>query len=138
MFQRWCCALVGLMVVALPCAAQLMIGDKLAMKMNGIASSGYSGSFGNESGSTHSLNIGGTVSGFYYDPNFVSFNLLPYYNQSHDNSNYQSLSDSSGVTATANIAKESRFPGSISYTKSYNTSGTLGLADQPNFTTHGN
>jgi hypothetical protein len=129
-----------MVLMAVPCAAQLVVGDKLEMRVNGQVSSGYSGSYGSQGSSNHALNFGGNgnVNGFYYSPTLVTFNLLPYYNQSRDNSSYQSLSDSSGIIGTANFIKDSRFPGSISYNKSYNSNGTLGLVGLPNFTTHGN
>jgi hypothetical protein len=79
----------------------------------------------------------GNVSGYYYTPSFLSFEITPYYNQSSANSTYQSLTSSSGVTATANIFTGSHFPGSVNYSYAYNSSGTAGLIDVPNFTTVG-
>ena len=37
------------------------------------------------------------ITGYYYNPNFLSFNATPYYNQARDNSTSNSLSDSSGI-----------------------------------------
>jgi hypothetical protein len=71
--------------------------------MDGDLSFGYNDSFGNQAPSTGNLNFGGTanVKGCYYDPKFLSFNASPYYNQSRLNSNYNSVFDSSGITASA-------------------------------------
>ncbi len=77
------------------------------------------------------------LSGSYYNPNFLSFTVTPYYNQSRANSNYQSLTGASGVSATANLFTGSHFPGSVSYRNDYNSTGTFGLTGQPDFTTHG-
>jgi hypothetical protein len=42
------------------------------------------------------------------------------------------------VNATANIFGGSNYPGSISYSKIYNSDGTFGIPGLPNYTTHGN
>jgi hypothetical protein len=140
MSTKWCYILAGLMAWVLPCAAQVAIGDELQMQGNGTVSTGYAGSFGDASSSSHSLNVGvnGSVSGSYHDPNFLSFTLLPYYNQAQNNSLSQATSDSSGVNATASIFGGSHFPGSFSYNRAYNSFGTFGLPGVPSFTTRGN
>ena len=89
--------------------------------------------------SNHGLTFGldGKLSGYYYNPNFLSFYGTPYYNQSRANSSYQSLTGASGVNGTANFFTGSHFPGSVSYHYDRNSTGTFGLAGQPNFTTVG-
>ena len=84
------------------------------------------------------MGVNGSVSGSYHDPNFLSFTLLPYYNQAQNNSLSQATSDSSGVNATASIFGGSHFPGSFSYNRAYNSFGTFGLPGVPSFTTRGN
>jgi hypothetical protein len=81
--------------------------------------------------------VDGRLAGYYYNPNFISFTATPYYNQSRDNSSYQSLTGATGVGATVDLFKGSHFPGSVSYRYDRNSSGTFGLAGQPNFTTIG-
>lgn len=133
--------MAGLLLWALPCAAQLTIGNDLhLMKGYGSISTGYSGSYGDSGQSSSALNFGGNgnFNGFFYNPAFVSFSLQPYYNQSRDNSSYLSTFDSSGVNFTGDILKQTNFPGSISYNKSYNSNGTFGNPGLPSFTTHGN
>ena len=131
------------LLVAIPLAsAQLQIGDDLKMKMGGQLTAGYTGTYGEGDGieSNHGLNFGfdGNINGSYYSPNFLSFNIIPYYNQSQTNSNFQSLTGASGVNASANLFSGSHFPGSVSFHDDYNSTGTFELAGQPNFTTHGN
>lgn len=142
MSTKWSYILAGLVLAvwSLPCTAQLAIGDELQMQGNGTVSTGYAGSFGDATTSSHSLNVGvnGSVSGSYHDPNFLSFNLLPYYNQAQNNSLSQATSDSSGINATANIFSGSHFPGSFSYNRAYNSFGTFGIPGIPSFTTRGN
>ena len=138
---RLAAGIVGLLfVMAIPLArAQVQIGDNLQMKAGGLLTVGYQGDYGNEVQSSHGLNFGlnGNVSGSYYNPNFLSFDFTPYYNQSQANSNFQSLTGASGFTGTANLFTGSHFPGSISYRDDYNSTGTFGLPGQPDFTTHG-
>ncbi len=105
--------LAGFLFLAFPAVAQIQVGDKLNMNMNGIVSVGYNDIWGNTIDSSHSLNVGGngTLSGFYHDPNFLVLNLSPYYNQSSQNSTSRSLFNSSGFEFSSNIFGGSHFPG---------------------------
>jgi hypothetical protein len=127
------------LLFAKPASGQVQVGDA-SMNMNGTVSAGYSAAYGNEIGSSHSLGFGGTgtLSGFYYDPGFLSFNFSPYYNQSRANSNFQSITDSTGFNFSSGIFNGSHFPGSVSYSRSYNSEGNFALPGLPNYTTHGN
>jgi hypothetical protein len=132
-------ALGLLALFANPAFGQVQVGDA-SMNMNGTVSGGYSASYGNAIGSSHSFGFAGasTLSGFYYDPGFLSFNFSPYYNQSRANSNFQSITDSSGFNFSSGIFGGSHFPGSINYSKAYNSEGNFNLPGLPNYTTHGN
>ncbi len=129
-----------LLVVVPPAMAQVQVGDELRMTAGGTLSAGYSANYGNDIPSSHGLNFGanGALAGSYHDPNFLNFNIIPYYNQSRANSSFQSLVDSSGVDATVNLFSGSRFPGYASYRYDHNSTGTFGLIGQPDFTTIGN
>jgi len=118
---------------------QVQAGDA-TLNMNGTVSAGYSATYGNQTGSTHNLGFGGTgtLSGDYYDPNFLSFNFSPYYNQSQANSNFQSITQSTGFNFASSIFGGSEFPGSISYSRAYDSEGNFALPGLPNYTTHGN
>ena len=117
----------------------ISIGENTKLKAGGLVSFGYAGDYGDELPSSHGFNggIDGKLSGYYYNPNFLSFEATPYYNQSRNNSSYQSLTGASGVEGSANIFTGSRFPGSVSYHYDRNSSGIFGLTGQPNFTTIG-
>jgi hypothetical protein len=119
--------------------AQVQVGDDLRMNLNGLLTAGYTGAYGDQVSSNHSLDLGGNLNlaGSYYNPNFLSFSVDPYYNQSRANSNFQSLTDSSGVNANVNLFTGSRFPAFASYNYADNSTGVLGLAGTPNFTTVG-
>lgn len=121
-------------------SAQVQIGDNTHMNAGGLFSVGYAGDSGDQIQSSHGLQFGasGNLSGYYYNPNFINFNVTPYYNQSTADSSYQSLTNASGVAATANFFTGSRFPGSVTYRYDYNATGNFGLPATPNFTTQGN
>lgn len=127
------------LAIASPVLAQVQVGDNVHLNASGLADAGYSGTYGNMIPSSHGLDFGlnGALTGDYFNPNFLSFTVTPYYNQSRADSDFQSLSDASGVAASANIFGASRFPGSVSYHYDYNSTGTFGLASVPNFTTQG-
>jgi hypothetical protein len=132
--------LAGVLLLCLPAAAQLGVGDNLSMDLSGNLGVGYTGVYGNQFASSHSLSGSGTatLTGSYYNPNFLSFNVSPYYGQSRSNSTSQSIFDSSGVNATTSLFSGSHFPGSINYAKSYNSEGNFGVPGVADYTTRGN
>jgi len=133
--------IIGLTVLLMAqlAAAQLNVGENTKLNAGGLFTFGYTGDYGDQIPSDHGLDLGfdGKVSGYYYNPNFLSFTATPYYDQSRADSNYQSLTGASGVDGTANFFTGSNFPGSVNYHYDTNSTGTFGLAGQPNFTTYG-
>ena len=129
----------GFLLLGLPVAAQLKFGET-SSRLSGIISPGYTADFSNVAGSDHTWTIGGTAnySGSFYNPNFLSFDANVFVNQSRANSDYQSISNASGVTAGATIFGGSHFPGSISYSKAYNAEGNYAVPGIANYVTHGN
>jgi hypothetical protein len=118
--------------------AQVNVGDA-SMHLTGLLSGGYSADYSNVGGSDHS-NIGaGTADlfGSYHDPNFLGFSVSPFYNQSRLNSNFQSVTAASGVDASAAIFSGSNFPGSITYSKVYNSTGNYAVPQLANFSGEG-
>jgi hypothetical protein len=120
-------------------APSLTIGENAHLNAGATVSLGYAGDYGDAIQSSHGLNWGmnGAASGYYYNPNFLSFSVEPYYNQSRNDSDNQSLTGASGVTGNMNLFTGSNFPGSVNYHYSHNSTGTFGLAGLPNFTTVG-
>ena len=133
---------VGIVVLifAASLSAQVQLGDNTHLSGGGTVGVGYAGSYGNQISSNHGLdfNANGTFNGYYYNPSFLNFSVTPYYGQSKADSNYQSLTNASGIAADANFFTGSHFPGSVSYRYDYNSTGTFGLPGTPNFTTQGN
>ncbi len=134
-----CAAGLLLLIAAHGARAQVKVGDDVSMNLSGQLLGGYTGSYGDQVQSNHAVNFGGnaSLSGSYYNPDFLNFTISPYYNQSQANSNFQSLTDSSGVNANANFFTGSHFPGYASYNYTRNNTGTFGLIGTPNFTTVG-
>ena len=120
-------------------SAQVRRGET-SMNLNGTIAAGYTDDYTNLGTGDHSIMGAGTADlfGSYFSPNFLSFDIQPFYNQSRVNSNFQSLTSSSGVNASAKIFGGSQYPGSISYSRSLNSSGTFDIPGLANFTTHGN
>jgi hypothetical protein len=124
----------------LPATAQIKVGDNIQLTGNGNISAGYSDNWGNQIGSSHGFNFGGVgnIGGYYYSPNFLSFNVTPYYNQNWANSNFQTVSDATGVSLTSSIFAGSKFPGSVSYSADYNKQGNYAIPGAQNYVTTGN
>jgi hypothetical protein len=129
----------GLALFVWPAAAQVRIGD-LSSSLSGTVALGYTADYGNMTGSTHNWTVGGTanLAGNFYNPNFLSYNASVYLNQSRANSDFQSISDASGVNFTTNIFGGSRFPGAVSFSKAYNSEGNYAVPGLANYVTHGN
>ncbi len=138
-FQIGWWTLAGILLLGFPAAAQVEYGD-LSMNLNGNLAAGYSATYGNLIDSSHNMTFAGNgaLSGSYYNPNFLSFNLAPYYDQSRANSNYQSISAASGFDFSSGIFSGSHFPGSITYSKSYNREGNFAVPGLADYTTYGN
>jgi len=135
------CARLGLslLLLAAPAAAQLKVGDDLGMSLNGQIGAGYDGNFGNTQLSSHNTSVNGdlNLTGYFYNPNFLNFFARPIYNRSQANSGDQSITDTTSINTGAGIFSGSHFPGSVSFGKSYNGTGTFGLPEVQGFTTHG-
>ncbi|MBZ5562318.1 MAG: hypothetical protein LAP13_07835 [Acidobacteriia bacterium] len=121
------------------CSAQVTAGEA-SLNLTGNLSGGYSDNYSNVYGSDHSIAGAGQadLSGSYHNPNFLSFDVQPFYNQSRLNSTFQSITASSGVNASAKFFGGSNFPGSITYSNTFNSSGNFGIPGLADFTTHGN
>ena len=125
--------------MAIPGSAQIRFGET-STSATGTISSGYTANYGNMTPSSHGWTFSGvgTFTGSFHNPNFLSYNVSPYLNQSRANSNFQSISDASGVNLSASIFAGSRFPGAVSYSQAYNSDGNYAVPGLANYVTHGN
>jgi hypothetical protein len=131
-------ALAILLATSPHAAAQVQAGP-FKMNLSGNVTGGYTSDFGSSTASDHGFTAGGTanLTGSYYDPNFLSFGIQPFYNQSWANSDSQSILNSSGVTASSSIFGGSNTPGSVTYSKVIDSTGTFGVPGVANYTSHG-
>jgi hypothetical protein len=125
--------------MAVPLAAQIKLGE-FSNSANGTVSSGYTADFGNQAAADHGWTVGGNtnLNGSFYNPNFLNYAISAYLNQSRANSDFQSISDSSGISASASIFGGSKFPGAVSFSKGFNSAGNYGIPGISNYVTHGN
>ncbi len=119
--------------------AQVTVGDDLKFQANGSLGYNYSGSFGNQDLSGHGQGLVAEMdaAGYYFHPNFLSFQLRPYYNRNQTNSTSQVINNSSGIGASVGLFAGSRFPGSISYGKDFSSNSQFQLAGIPTVSTNG-
>ncbi len=119
---------LALALLAPPAYAQMQVGDNVNLTLNGNVGLGYSGQFG-DSGSAHGTygSGSGQLSGYYYQPNFLSFNIRPFYNRNQDNTSFSSVLSETGVDASVNLFGGSRFPGSVAYNKSFIKGSQYGI-----------
>ena len=129
----------GLLLLTWPVIAQVRLGE-LSTDLSGTISTGFTSNYGNMTSSSHNWSVGGATnfSGSFYNPNFLSFNASLYLNQSRANSNFQSISNASGVNLSTNIFSGSHFPGSVGYSKAYDSEGNYSVPGIANYVTHGN
>jgi len=123
-----------------PGAAQVTVGDNVNLSAGGDLSFGYSGTSGNAGLSSHSIDLGGHgwMRGFYYRPQFLSFDFQPYYRRAQNDSIYQSITHGSGFVATTSMFSGSHFPGYISYGRTYDSTGQFGVPGISGIASHGN
>ncbi len=130
---------VGLLGSSLPAWGQAHLGDQVSIDAAGSVSAGYAGSVTDEGPSDNGVAFGGigNVNGFFHSPQFLSFDVSPFYNQSRDNSTNQSITDSSGVTANTSIFGGSKYPGYVNYSRVFNTEGNYFVPGISNYRTNG-
>ena len=130
----------GLLASAFAAKAQVHVGDDVLVNLNGSLGAGYSASYGDGFPSGHGFTFSGNadLSGSFYDPKFLSFHINPYANQSRENSNFQSITTTSGLNAGASIFSGSHFPGWVNFSQAFNGTGNYAVPGLPNYVTHGN
>jgi len=118
-----------LLATALPAFSQLTLGDNTSMNLSGNANFGYSHSSGTNLDTTSSTDLGfdATLTGFYYNPAFLSFRVNPYYNRSRTNSNSTSIFGAKGFTAGMNLFSGGHISGSFGYGTSFDNEQLLNV-----------
>ncbi len=98
------------------------------MNLSGNVGYNYDGEL-NQGLSSHGMGFTGNanLSGNYYSPNFLNFNVSPFYNRTQNDSVYGSLTNTSGVSSSLNLFSGTHFPGTISYNRLFNSTGAFGV-----------
>jgi hypothetical protein len=126
--------LLALLLCSAAAGAQVTLGENLKVTMKEEIGYGYSANFGNQpNASSHNqgINSTGDLDGFYFNPNFISFHLHPYYDRDQANTESQNVIRSTGVGAMASFFGGSHFPGSISYGKDFGANSEFLVAGIP-------
>ena len=128
---------VAFLLLAIPTVAQVKVGDDTSLSLSGTLGAGYTGDYGDAQVSEHSLTLTGNadLTGYYYSPNFLNFYVTPIFNRSQENSGTGSLTDATSISTGAGIFSGSHFPGSVSFAKTFDSTGNFGLPGLQGFTT---
>ncbi len=127
--KTWWACLLMVLTVARVAQAQVGVGDNTQMSLNGFLGMGYSGGYQNFGPSAHGLfgTGNGQLSGFYYDPNFLSFDVRPFYNRNQDNGSFGSVLNDTGVEASTHLFSGTHFPGAVSFSKAFTNGSQYGI-----------
>jgi len=100
----------------------------MRMNLSGNVGYSYDGAI-DQGASSHGMGFTGNadLSGSYYNPNFLNFNVQPFYNRSQSNSIFGSLTNTAGVSSNVNLFNGSHFPGLVSYSRLFNSTGEFGI-----------
>lgn len=123
-----------------PASAQLAVGSNLNLTMGASLSFDYAGSSSNDGGSGgHGVGFGANsqINGYYYNPQFISFSVVPYYNRSQSEAVSQYVTNDTGVNGSVNFFSGSRFPGSVSFGKTFNNTGDFAIPGISGIKTNG-
>lgn len=125
--------LLAFLLCSAVATAQVTVGDYANLSLSGELGYGYNANYGNLITSSHDHGINGTgdLNGYYFNPNFLSFHVRPYYNRNQSNTEAQNILGSTGVAATANLFGGSYFPGSISVGKDFSSNSQFLFAGIP-------
>ena len=88
----------------------MQVGDNLRMNLNGDLGVNYAGGM-NQGQSDHAMGFAGNgqLTGSYYSPNFLNFNVDPFYNRVQSDSVFGSLTEIDRQHAHGcSVAKRSR------------------------------
>jgi hypothetical protein len=126
-------SLVFVFAFVTPANGQAPAGNNLKMLMNGSLGMVYAGNYGNYMVSSHSLGIGlnGTMEGYYFNPQFLSFQVRPYYDRAQFNSESQTITRGTGVDGSISVFGGSHFPGTVSYGKNFDSNSEFRIAGVP-------
>jgi len=106
----------------------MQVGDEWKMNLSGNIGYNYIGDL-NNGVSSHNMGFFGdaNLTGSFYNPNFLSFNVQPYYDRGQSNAVYGSLTASKGISSNVNLFSGSHMPASITFTKGVDNTSQFGV-----------
>jgi hypothetical protein len=117
----------------LPAAAQVTVAPGMVMRLSADASAGYVASSAQGGLNSFHFGLSANLSGYYYHPNFLHFQISPFYNHGREYSGADYITGDKGIGASLNLFGGSNIPLSISYFKNRSRSGMYGLVgSEPN------
>lgn len=130
-----------LTLAALPGRAQTRIGENLAAGMSGTIGATYEGEVGNSgaSSSSHAVGVTGDtqLNGYYYSPQFLNFQVHPYYNRTQSSSSDVQIGANSGVKSYASLFSGSNFKLNFNYGRDYDNTSQWALPGASSLLSHG-
>jgi len=128
-----------LVMLAAPAVGQLTVGDDTKLNLAGWVGFGYNGTYGSTFTSGHSTSVIGdvTLNGSYYNPNFLSFIVHPYYDRNQTNDVTGNTTNTSGFESSVNLFSGSHFPGAVSYSRQFTSAGEYGIPGSSLLSTDG-
>lgn len=132
--RRAALALIAILLCGMVANAQVEIGQNVKMNLSGNLGVGYSGASGNggvSSNNSYGITGNADLTGFYFHPNFISFEFRPYFDRNQASSDSQTVTHSTGVGGSLGLFGASRFPGSISFGKDFSGNSEFNVAGVP-------
>ena len=136
-FAKWMQA--GLLLLALPVAAQVKFGETSA-NANGTISSGYTATYGNLTSFDPRLDVRrrGHLRRLVLQPEFSVLQCFPVSEPIAGQLQFPIHFQCQRRQRHRQLFGGSHFPGSVSYSEAYNSEGNYGVPGLANYVTHGN
>lgn len=121
------CGVLALGLLVPAARAQVQVAPETYVHLNADASVGYVKSSAQNGLSSVNFGLGADLNGYFYHPNFLNFQIAPYYNQGREYSTADFISGDKGFSTSANLFGGSRIPLFVSYSKGMTKSGLYGV-----------
>ena len=136
LFQSGWLAL-AVLVLLVPARAQVNMGEA-AMNLSGDVGFAMDHLISEPTQTEWGLALDANLTGFYYNPKFLSFRVSPYYNTNRLNAVSNSIFSTKGISASGDLFSGSHTPINVTYQRDWNAEGSYNLPGVPGLTTTGN
>lgn len=131
--------LIALIVWVHPALGQVTIGENTNLNLAGWLGFGYNAGWEDPGFSNHSTSVVAdlNLNGSYYNPNFLSFTVHPFYNRNQTNTVSQTTGNTNGFESFVNLFRGSHFPGTVGFSRQSSDAGELGIPGAGFLSTNG-